>query len=77
MRRLDVWHVWHKGEMHCGFWWRDLRERNHLEHRGVDGRIILKWIFKKKDGGTDWIDLAEERGRWQVVVNVVMNLRVL
>ena len=48
----------------------------HVEHRGVDGRIILNWIFKKKDGGTDWVDLAKERGRWRVVVNVVMNLRV-
>jgi hypothetical protein len=35
------------GEVHTGFWWRDLRERDHLEDLGVDGRIILKWIFKK------------------------------
>ena len=26
---------------------------NHLEDRGVDGRIILKWILEKWDGGKD------------------------
>jgi len=27
-------------------------------------------------GGMDWIDLAQDRGRWRAVINVVMNLRV-
>jgi hypothetical protein len=26
--------------------------------------------------GRDWIDLAQDRGRWWAVVNVVMNLQV-
>jgi hypothetical protein len=43
----------------------------------VDGRIILKWIFKKWDeGGIDWIELALDRDRLRVLVNVVMNLWV-
>jgi hypothetical protein len=39
------------GEVHTGFWWGDLKERDNLEELGVDERIILKWIFKKWDGG--------------------------
>ena len=50
--------------MHTGFWWRDLRAGDHLEDPCVDGRIILKWIFEKWDGGIDWIDLAQDRDRW-------------
>jgi hypothetical protein len=34
-----------------------VRERNHLEDPGVDGKIILRWTFMKWDGGAwnGWI----------------------
>ena len=41
------------------FSWGNLRERDHLEELGVDGRIILKWTFKKYKGGVNGIYLAE------------------
>jgi len=36
-----------RGEAYAGFWWGNLRERDHLGDPGVDGRIILSWIFRK------------------------------
>jgi hypothetical protein len=36
-----------RGEACARFWWGNLRERDHLGDPGVDGRIILRWIFKK------------------------------
>jgi hypothetical protein len=32
-----------------------VRERNHLEDSGIYGRIGLKWIIRKWDGGHDFI----------------------
>jgi len=62
--------------VHTGFWWGNLRERDHVEDPAVDGRIILRWIFRKMDGGMNWIDLAQDRDRWRAPVNAAMNLRV-
>ena len=40
-----------RGEVYTRFWWGNLRERGHLEDSGVDGRIILIWIFMKGNVG--------------------------
>jgi len=46
-----------------------------LEDPGVDGRIILRWIFRKWDAGawtvSSW---AQDRDRWRKLVNAVMIL---
>ena len=46
-------HVAYMGvcEAYTGFWWENLRESDHLENPGIDGRIILRWIFRKWDWG--------------------------
>jgi hypothetical protein len=38
------------GEVHAESCWGDLRDGDDMEEPGVDGRIILKWFFKKWDG---------------------------
>jgi hypothetical protein len=51
-------------------------EGDHLEDPGIDIRIILRWIFRKEDGGgMDWFYLTQDRDRWQALVNAVMNFR--
>jgi hypothetical protein len=39
-----------RGKVYTEFWWGNLRERDHLEDPGID-RIILRWIFRRWDGG--------------------------
>ena len=53
-----------------------VRERDHLRDPGVDGGIILRWTFMKWGGSMYWIEVAQDRGRLKVLVNMLMNLRV-
>jgi len=55
-----------RGEVYTGFCWGKLRERDHLEDPGVDGRIILRWIFTKWDvltwTGSSWLRIGTGGG---------------
>jgi hypothetical protein len=69
-------HTWKTLHSLCGLFphtWRP-KGRIPLGRPGVDGRIILKLIFKKWNGGMDWIELAQDRKRWRALLNAIMNL---
>jgi len=50
------------GEAYTGLRWGNLRERNHLGDPGVDGKKILRWIFRKWDvgvwNGSSWLRIG-------------------
>ena len=46
---LCLWTRRPQNEQSSGFWWQDLREKDHLEDPSVGRKIILKWIFRKWD----------------------------
>ena len=48
------------GEERCkqGFRGGDSRERNHLVEPGVDGKVILRWIFMKWDVLLIWLRIG-------------------
>ena len=48
--------LWGRVEVCTGFWWGNLRERDHWGDPDIDRRIILRWIFRKWEGvvGTGW-----------------------
>jgi len=49
--------------VYTGFWWGNLRERGHLGDTSVDGRIILRRIFRKLDlgvwTGSSWLRIGQ------------------
>jgi len=52
--------------VHIGFWWANLRERYHFEDPSGDGRLVLRWIFRKWDvrewTGLIWLGIGTADG---------------
>jgi hypothetical protein len=50
-------------------WWGDLGGRDHWGDPGIDGRIILRWIFRKWDvglwTGLSWLRLGTGGGQYR------------
>ena len=65
------------GEVHTGVWWRNLRERDHLEgprHRWENNMKID--LYEMGWGAMDWNVLVQNRDRWQALIYVLINLQV-
>ena len=58
-----VAHMGGRGEVHTGFWWGNMRERDYLEDPGIDGSVISKRIFRKWDGGNGLDLSSSEQGQ--------------
>jgi len=55
-----------RGGAYKGFWWRKLRVRGHFGDPGLDGRITLRWNFRKWDvgvwNGSSWLRIGTGDG---------------
>jgi hypothetical protein len=68
-----VGHIAHElTEMHKGFWWENLKERDHTETLDTSGRIILIYIIKKQNGRCGLEYLGQHTDHWQALVNKIM-----
>jgi hypothetical protein len=55
-----------------------IKGRDHSVVLVVDGNVMLDWILRELGWeSVDWIHLAQDSNQWRVLVNSILNLRVL
>jgi hypothetical protein len=47
-----MWHAWESREKCTRFWRESLKERDHFEDQGVNGRMGSEWILRRLAGGS-------------------------
>ena len=63
--------------MCTGFWWGNLREREPLGRTRRRWEDNIKMDLQEVEGGCgDWMELVQDRERWQALVSTVMKFRV-
>jgi hypothetical protein len=46
-----------RGELLPGFWYGDLKDRDHFKDLSINGRIILQWVLNEEDW-REWSSLT-------------------
>jgi hypothetical protein len=63
-----MWRVWDRREECTGCWWGNQRVRGQWGDPDADGRIILRWIFRKMKGvvgtGLSWLRIETVGGHF-------------
>jgi hypothetical protein len=52
---MGMWNTCERREMYTRFWRERLKERDHSEYRGVDGRMGSEWLLGRLAGVVEWI----------------------
>jgi hypothetical protein len=59
-----MWRVWGRGEVRTGFWWGNLREKEHWGDPDVDGRIIFRTWEGIVGTGWSWLRIGTGGGHF-------------
>jgi len=79
-RKCVKFHMWSglwARKIRTDFWWGNLKERDHSNYRGVDGRMILKWILNEIEWESmDSINLTEDMYNLTDFMSMAVNVQV-